>query len=72
MQHLLVLVIGVGLVDALNPTTLVPGIYLAAGKNPVKALGGFIVGFFLVNLAAGTLVALGPGKYLLDQAYEEE
>ena len=58
--------IGVGLVDALNPTTLVPGIYLAAGKNPVKALGGFIVGFFLVNLAAGILVALGPGKYLLD------
>jgi cytochrome c biogenesis protein CcdA len=44
----------------------VPGIYLAAGKNPVRALGGFIVGFFAVNLAAGVLVALGPGKYLLD------
>jgi len=66
VHHLLALVIGVGLVDSMNPTTLVPGIYLAAGKNPVKALGGFIVGFFAVNLAAGILVALGPGKYLLD------
>ena len=66
MQHLLLLVVGVGLVDSMNPTTLVPGVYLAAGKSPVKALGGFIVGFFAVNLAAGILVALGPGKYLLD------
>ena len=41
--------VGVGLVDSMNPTTLVPGIYLAAGKNPVKALAGFIVGFFAVE-----------------------
>jgi cytochrome c biogenesis protein CcdA len=66
VEHLLALVIGVGLVDSLNPTTLVPGLYLAAGKNPAKALGGFIAGFFATNLVAGVLVALGPGKYLLD------
>ena len=66
MLQLLPLVIGVGLLDSANPTTVVPAIYLAAGREPFKAVGGFLVGFFLTNLAAGVLVALGPGKYLLD------
>ncbi len=65
MQHLLVVVIGIGLVDSANPATIAPAFYLAAGPGGAKSLVGFIAGVFLTNLAAGVLIALGPGEAIM-------
>ena len=65
MEHLLALVIGVGIVDAANPSTIAPALYLAAGKDARRGLAGFIVGVFVTNLAAGVLLALGPGQAVM-------
>ena len=61
MEHLLAIVIGVGIVDAANPSTIAPALYLAAGKDARRGLAGFIVGVFLTNLAAGVLLGARPG-----------
>ncbi len=65
MEHLLAIVIGVGIVDAANPSTIAPALYLAAGKDARRGLAGFIVGVFVTNLAAGVLLALGPGQAIM-------
>src|SRR5689334_19451946 len=65
MNHLLAVVIGVGLVDSANPSTIVPALYLAAGRHAVKSLAGFTAGIFTANLVAGVIVALGPGKAIM-------
>jgi len=62
VPHLLAIVIGIGLVDSANPSTIVPALYLAAGQHAVRSLAGFIVGVFATNLAAGVILALGPGE----------
>ena len=62
MQHALAIVIGIGLLDAANPTTIVPALYLAAGPNGVRSVAGFLAGFGLTNLALGIVLALGPGE----------
>jgi cytochrome c biogenesis protein CcdA len=66
MQHLLVIVIGVGLVDSLNPSTIAPALYLATGRDHARSLAGFIAGVFLVNFGLGVLLALGPGQIVMD------
>jgi len=55
---LVVLVVSVALVDSLNPTTIVPALYLATGPRPVRAVLGFAAGFFAVNMAGGAAVLL--------------
>jgi cytochrome c biogenesis protein CcdA len=65
MQHLLAVVIGIGLVDSANPATIAPAFYIAAGPGGAKSLAGFIGGVFVTNLAAGLLIALGPGQFLM-------
>ena len=62
MLHALAIVIGIGFLDAANPATIVPSLYLAAGPNGVKSLAGFIAGFASANLALGVAIALGPGE----------
>src|SRR5580700_11415677 len=65
MVHLFVLVVVIGVIDSLNPATVAPALYLAGGYSPNKGLLGFIAGVFAVNLAAGVLLALGPGQAIL-------
>ncbi|HEX4519414.1 MAG TPA: GAP family protein [Gaiellaceae bacterium] len=65
MQHILAVVIGIGLVDSVNPVTIAPAFYLAAAPGGAKSLTGFIGGVFLTNLAAGLVIALGPGQFLM-------
>ena len=65
MTHLLAIVVGVGLADSVNPTTVAPALYLAGGQHAVRSLGQFLAGFFVTNLAAGVLIALGPGKAIM-------
>jgi cytochrome c biogenesis protein CcdA len=59
---LAVFVVSVALVDSLNPTTIVPALYLGTGPKATRAVLGFAAGLFAVNLAAGVaLLLLGNG-----------
>jgi hypothetical protein len=65
MSHLLAIVVGVGIVDSLNPSTIAPALYLAGGGRAVRSLAGFAAGVFGTNLGAGVLIALGPGQAIM-------
>jgi cytochrome c biogenesis protein CcdA len=61
----LLVVAGIAAVDSLNPTTIGPALLFAMSAKPVRRVLEFAAGFFLVNLAGGILLVLGPGKWLL-------
>jgi cytochrome c biogenesis protein CcdA len=65
MAALLGLVLAVGLVDSLNPSTVAPALYLAAGAGSGRSLLGFAAGAFTVYTGAGIALVLGPGRALL-------
>jgi cytochrome c biogenesis protein CcdA len=65
MIRLLGLVISIGLADSLNPTTIAPGLYLAAGDHARRQVAQFTVAVFGVYLLGGLVIALGPGQLLL-------
>jgi len=64
MLRLLGLVISIGLVDSLNPSTIAPALYLAAGPRPRRQVSEFTISVFVVYLAGGALIALGPGQLI--------
>jgi cytochrome c biogenesis protein CcdA len=65
MKGLVALVLSVGVVDSLNPSTVGPAVYLATRKHAVRSLLGFTLGVLAVNVAAGVLLTLGPGQAIL-------
>ena len=65
MLRLAVVAVSVGLADSLNPSTIGPALYLATGRRRVVRVTLFTIGVFTVNLAAGIVLALGPGRLLL-------
>jgi hypothetical protein len=65
VSQLLGVVVLIALVDSVNPSTIAPALYLAAGEAAVRSLLSFIAGVFVVNLAGGLLILLGPGQALL-------
>jgi cytochrome c biogenesis protein CcdA len=62
----LLIVAGIALVDSLNPATIGPALVFAVSARPVRRVLEFATGFFLVNLAGGILLVLGPGKLLFE------
>src|SRR5438067_1237160 len=64
MIRLLILVISIGLADSINPSTIGPGLFLAAGDKPRSSVAEFTLSIFVVSLAAGALIALGPGQLI--------
>jgi cytochrome c biogenesis protein CcdA len=64
MLRLLGLVISIGLADSINPTTIAPALFLATGENPRRQVAQFTISVFVVYLAGGALVAIGPGQLL--------
>ncbi|MGO9821575.1 MAG: GAP family protein [Solirubrobacteraceae bacterium] len=56
----------VGLADSLNPSTVGPGLYLATAGRRVLRVTQFTLGVFSVNFAAGVVLTIGPGRFLLD------
>ncbi|MGO9956416.1 MAG: GAP family protein [Solirubrobacteraceae bacterium] len=58
-------VVSVGLADSLNPSTVGPALYLATVRQRVWRVIQFTIGVFTVNLAAGLLLAIGPGRLLI-------
>jgi cytochrome c biogenesis protein CcdA len=65
MLRLLGIAISIGLADSVNPTTIAPALYLAAGARPRRQVFGFTAGVFVVYFLGGLIVALGPGELLL-------
>ncbi len=65
MLRLIGLVVSIGLADSLNPTTIGPAMLLATGERPRARVIEFTIGVFVVYLAGGALIALGPGSLLL-------
>lgn len=64
MLRLTGLVISIGLVDSLNPSTIAPALYLASQERPRTKVIEFTIAVFVVYLLGGTLIALGPGQLL--------
>lgn len=65
MLRLLGLVISIGMADSLNPSTVGPALYLAGGERPRRDVLQFTLGTFVVMLAGGLLITLGPGSAIL-------
>lgn len=65
MLRLIGLVVSIGLADSLNPSTVGPGLYLAAGARPRMAVLRFTAGVFSVFFVAGCALTIGPGQALL-------
>lgn len=66
MIRLLGLMVSIGLADSLNPSTIAPALYLAAGRDGRRQVAEFTLSVFLVYLAGGALIAIGPGQILRD------
>ena len=65
MIRLIGLAVSIGLADSLNPSTIVPALYLATGEHPRQRVIQFTVGVFVVYFVGGAAIALGPGALLL-------
>ena len=65
MLRLAGVAISVGLADSLNPSTVGPALYLATTQRRVWRVTLFTIGVFGVNLAAGVVLTIGPGRLLL-------
>ena len=65
MLRLIGLVVSIGLADSMNPSTIAPALYLAAGERPRTDVMQFTLGVFAVYLAGGAVILLGPGQALL-------
>ena len=59
------LMISVGVADSINPTTVGPALFLATVGRSVWRVMQFTIGVFVVNLAAGVVLTIGPGRLLL-------
>jgi cytochrome c biogenesis protein CcdA len=65
MLALVALVVSVGIVDSLNPSTVGPALYLATAPHGARRLAGFTAGVLAVGLAGGLVLTLGPGQAIL-------
>jgi cytochrome c biogenesis protein CcdA len=65
MLRLIGVVASIGLADSMNPTTIAPALYLAAGERPRSSLTQFTLGVFAVYLVGGAILVFGPGELLL-------
>jgi cytochrome c biogenesis protein CcdA len=66
--ELALLVVSIGLVDSLNPSTIIPALYLASGAAPARRTLEFAFGVLAVNLVGGAFLLFGPGRIAVDAA----
>ena len=62
MFRLLVLMVTIGLADSINPSTIAPALYLAAGERRRTRVTEFTIAVFVVYLGGGAVIALGGGQ----------
>jgi cytochrome c biogenesis protein CcdA len=65
LLRLIGVVLSVGLADSLNPSTVGPSLYLATARGAIRRVIQFTLGVVLVNLVAGLILTIGPGRALL-------
>ena len=65
MLRLAIAVLSVALADSINPTTVGPALYLATVPGRRRRVAEFTAGVFAVNLTAGLLLTIGPGRLLV-------
>jgi cytochrome c biogenesis protein CcdA len=63
--RLAIAVLSVALADSINPTTVGPALYLATVPGRRRRVAEFTAGVFAVNLTAGLLLTIGPGRLLV-------
>jgi cytochrome c biogenesis protein CcdA len=61
MVTLVALVVTVGVLDSVNPSTVGPALYLATQRRSGRGVGTFTVGVFGMSLLGGLILTLGPG-----------
>jgi cytochrome c biogenesis protein CcdA len=66
MLELLVVVGALGLADSINPSTVIPALYLATQPHARVHLTGFVIGVGVVSTLGGLIAILGPGQLLID------
>ncbi len=64
MLALTLVVVSVALADSLNPSTLIPGLWLATAPQADR-LAAFVLGVFTVYTAGGLVLVFGPGRVLI-------
>ena len=62
---LILLVLSIAAVDSLNPSTLLPALLYAVGRNGLRDVAAFTAGVFAVSTAGGLILVFGPGRALL-------
>jgi cytochrome c biogenesis protein CcdA len=65
MIRLIGLAVSIGLADSLNPSTIAPALYFATGPDARRRVTEFTIAVFVIYLAGGVAIALGPGQLLL-------
>jgi cytochrome c biogenesis protein CcdA len=63
-------VVVIALADSLNPSTIAPGLYIASGQRPRRRVLQFTAAVFVVHLAGGIILLIGPGQLLLSLVNE--
>jgi hypothetical protein len=69
MLALTLLVASIGIADSINPSTVVPALWLASAPRG-RGLGSFTLGVFAVYLAGGIVLVFGPGPALIDALHQ--
>jgi cytochrome c biogenesis protein CcdA len=64
MWRLAGIVISIGLADSLNPSTIGPALYLAAGERARERVFEFTAAVFAVYFVGGAAIAVGAGQLL--------
>jgi cytochrome c biogenesis protein CcdA len=65
MLLLVALVVSVGAVDSLNPSTVIPALLYALGVQARRDVAAFSAGVFATSTIGGLLLVFGPGQALL-------
>ena len=64
MLGLTLLVTSIALADSVNPSTVIPALWLARGRR-TRVLASYTAGVFTIYLAGGLVLLLGPGRLLI-------
>jgi cytochrome c biogenesis protein CcdA len=68
MPTLTLLVASIAVADSINPSTVVPGLWVAS--TPRSHLGSFTFGVFAMYLVGGLVLVFGPGPVLISELHQ--
>jgi cytochrome c biogenesis protein CcdA len=64
MVGLTLVVASIGFADSINPSTIVPALWLASAPR-ARGIGSYALGVFAIYLAGGIVLVFGPGPSLI-------